>query len=131
VDFLADLACGAIAHFARKEGEALNEELLPPFSKRIISSDAPPNESISDSRDILQFLDAYIDDKECDRSHKDLMKRVFDRTAQEFSEKENGPSAWSLKKWASFVERGPTMDSHSICTRASAKAVKQARSAAR
>jgi hypothetical protein len=131
VDFLADLACGAIAHFAKKEGEALNEDLLPPFAKRIISSDASPNDAINDSRDILQFLDAYIDDKECDRSHKDLMKRVFDRTVKGFSEKDEGPSTWSLRKWSSFAERGPTMDSHSICTRASAKAVKCARSAAR
>jgi hypothetical protein len=131
VDFLADLACSAIAHFAKKEGEILNEDLLPPFTKRIISSDASPDEAISDSREILQFLDAYIDDKECDRSHKDLMKRVFDRTMQEFSEREDGPSPWSLRKWSSFVDRGPTMDSHSICTRASAKAVKFARSAAK
>lgn len=131
VDFLADLACGAIAHFAKKEGETLNEDLLPPFTKRIISADTSPDDTISDSRDILQFLDVYIGDKECDRSHKDLMKRVFDRTMKEFSEREDGPSPWSLKKWSSFAGRGPTMDSHSICTRASAKAVKCARSAAR
>lgn len=131
VDFLADLACGAIAHFAKKEGEALNEDLLPSFTKRIISTDSAHDEATSDSREILQFLDAYIDDKECDRSHKDLMKRIFDRTVQDFSEKDDGPSPWSLKKWTSFVDRGPTMDSHSICTRASAKAVKSARSASR
>jgi hypothetical protein len=131
VDFLADLGCGAIAHFAKKEGETLNEELLPPFTKRIISMDSAADDATSDSREILQFLDAYIADKECDRSHKDLMKRVFDRTMQDLSEKEDGPSPWSLKKWSSFVDRGPTMDSHSICTRAAAKAVKQARSASK
>jgi hypothetical protein len=130
VDFLADLACGAIAHFAKKEGEELDESLLPSFSRRVVSSeDSPLDETIADSKEILRFLDVYIEDKECDRSHKDLMKRVFDRTLHELSERDDGPSSLTKKKWSSFAERGPTMDSHSLCTRASAKAVKAARSA--
>jgi hypothetical protein len=129
VDFLADLACGVVIHFAKKEGENVNEAELPPLAKFIISPDDSYDSVAEDSQDILTFLDAYIDDWECDRSQKDLVKKVFDRTVKEFIGKEEGPSPYSLSKWSSFLEHGPTMDSHSIVTRAAAKGVKSARSA--
>lgn len=131
VDFLADLACGAILHFARKDGQEFDQTQLPTLSKKLFF-DSPVTVSqdvIDDSRDIMLFLDAYLNDKECDRSHRDLIKKIFDRTAEGFGEKEDGPSPWNLKKWSAFVNRGSTMDSHSICTRAAAKALKTARSA--
>ena len=84
---------------------------------------------VDDSKDILLFLDAYLSDKECDRSQKDFLKKIFDRAVMQFDSQENAPSGLSIRKWASFVERGPTMDSHSVCTRAAARAMKCARAA--
>jgi hypothetical protein len=130
VDFLADLACNAVLHFNQKEGASLDTSQLPALSKLLLSNEeVKPSILTEDTKAVVLFLDAYIEDEECDRSQKDFVKKVFDRAVAELSKSESGPSIWNVKKWESFVRRGPTVDSHSICMRAAAKAQKIARAA--
>lgn len=128
VSFLADLGAGAVIHFAKKDGATIDESAVPKLVADSLSNCESKSGTMEDFRKVITFLDAYLSDPDCDRSLKDLDKRVFSKVADSLAtSSEIDP--WSLQKWAAFLENGPTMDAHSICAKASARALKTARTA--
>lgn len=126
VDFLSDLGITAIAQFEKKNGKDISGIEMPPFTMKVLSDEATGS-TIDEVRSILSFLDVYIADPDCDYSQRDLVKKIFDNTIVQLNDLESRPDPWSVEKWRLFVDRGPSMDSHSVCTRAAAKAVKYVR----
>jgi len=124
IDFLADLGTGAVAHFAKKQGTGFEEASLPEFVKAVNNADSPPNAQKDDYKKIVDFLDVYLSDPECDRSLRDIDKRLFYKTLSSFEKDSDQIDPWSLKKWTISVEAGPTLESHSLCSKASARALK-------
>lgn len=129
IDFLADVGAGAVIHFVKKEGTTINENALPRFVKEGVLPNEQLNSQVDDFKKILEFLDLYLTDPECDRSLRDLDKKVFYKTIATLEKKSVLMDPWSANCWSVSVEKGPTLESHSLCTKASAKAIKTARSA--
>lgn len=125
--YLTDLSVSAIAHFSRKEGKELKADALPDLAKPFFSK-GNLDAAASDSVDVIAFLDFYLSDPECDKTQKEFSKKIFERISLA-AEQSKQFDPWHLKCWETFVERGPTMETHSLCTRASAQALKIFRSA--
>jgi len=127
LSFLNDLAVSAICHFGRKNGASFEEKALPPLAKLLQDVSAENDAVILDARDILAFLEIYLEDPDCDRTEKDFALKVFHRAA-ESALKDQKIAAWNLKCWSAFIEGGgPNVDTYSVCNRAAASALKFAR----
>ncbi|RZA07545.1 MAG: hypothetical protein EOP11_07385 [Proteobacteria bacterium] len=122
--FLNDLAIASICHFGRKAGKTLEEDSLPSVAKLLMQAAGEDDQVIKDSRDVLTLLDAYFSDPESDKAEKDFNFKVLRRTAELVSKAES-IDAWNLKCWMNYLDQGgATLETHSVCNRATASALK-------
>ncbi len=117
-DFLTDLSATAALYFAKKEGNTINEEAMPALAKALFSDQPTQNAAVEDAKEIIQILEAYVRDPDCDRGQLDFEKKIFDRTLKSLTKAETFPSALNLARWSQFVELGPNLDCHTVCSRA-------------
>lgn len=129
LNLLSDLALTAVLHFAQKEEEVrFSKEAIPPFVQAVMEKNPSTDFVAGDAQEIIQVIDAYISNPECDRQQKDFVKRVFDQTVEALAEESKPLDAINLAKWSKFVERGADLTGHSICVKASASAIKLSKS---
>lgn len=126
---LSELALAAILYFAKKEeGTSLATTPLPAFVQSILDFEEMGDLVVEDAVEIVQVVEAYLNDPECDRSQRDFVKRIFDRTIDDLHRSSREIDFINLARWQKFTERGPDLTGHSLCTKASAYAIKQSKS---
>ncbi len=130
VDFLAELGFGVVFQYQQRMGVESSTEKLPPFSRRALMDSYSPNSLVDDYLNVLKFIELYSSDPLVDLKDKEFSKKIFDRTLEKTKNAEFSPDPMSLSQWVTFVEKGPSMDVHSICSKASAKALKYVKDAA-
>jgi hypothetical protein len=122
--YLSDLAISSIYHFGLKTGREIEDGSLPTLAKLLLQKEENEASVVSDAREILAFLDLYLEDPECDRAEKEFVQKIFLRTA-DTARREEKINPWNLKCWTSYMDRGsPTLEGHSLCNRAAASAIK-------
>jgi hypothetical protein len=129
VDFLAELGFGVVYQYQQRQGVVGSDDKLPPFTRRALLSSYSPNSLVDDYLNILKFLELYSSDPLVDFKEREFSKKIFDRTLERTKNAEFSPDPMSLSQWVAFVEKGPSMDVHSICSKASAKALKYVKDA--
>jgi hypothetical protein len=128
LDFLSDLALTAIVVFSPQNGSRMEEKALPRLARAMLAPGTAPEEaSFEDSRAILEFLGAYFENPECDRTMKEFSKRVFSGTLERNREGETGVDAWTAARWEQFVNKGPTMTALSLSAKAYTRASRSAK----
>jgi hypothetical protein len=127
-DFLADLATSAVIHFAKESGKVVPEERLTALQKELFS-DKPEgrNQTLDDAREVMKFLDTYVKDPYFDLTLKDISKKTFDSATKTLRMNSFEMNPWSLERWTQLASKGPTIDAHSICSKAANRAVKESR----
>lgn len=130
-NFLADLGITAVYHFSRKAGHQPDDSTAPELTRAILSAspDASVQAALLDTQDVLRFLDAYVGQPDCDHSDKDFAPKLLERVMSKLEGANEYPvDSWSLRKWATMLSTAETIDAHSTCTKASAKATKYVKS---
>lgn len=127
IDFLAELGLGAVIQYKERQGEEIKKDQIPSFTKRALWENSPPNSLIDDYQHIMKFLEFYSSDPMVDLKEKEFSKKIFERTLERAKNSNFSPDPLNLSQWIQFVEQGPSMDIHSNCSKASAKALKQAK----
>lgn len=128
LDIVSDISLSAILHFARKDESKKFAESIPEFTQIVLDKPEAQEMETRDAREILQLLDVYIDDPDCDRSNKDLVKKIFDRSVQVLEMAESPVDGINAAQWSVGIAKGPNIDCHSLCTKASANALRQSKS---
>jgi hypothetical protein len=127
-DFLADLALTAVLVFSAKAGAKIDEAAVTPLGRAaLVRTHVFSDGVVEDSLWIIDFLEAYFRNPECDRTQKEFSKRVFDNTLAALEGRNAGPHAAVAARWRQFVERGLTMNAASASSRAIARANKAAK----
>lgn len=127
IDFLAELGLGAVIQYKERQGEDIKKDNVPKFTQRALWETSSPNSLIDDYQHILKFLEFYSADPLVDLKEKEFSKKIFERTIERAKNSNFSPDPLNLSQWIQFVEQGPSMDIHSNCSKASAKALKQAK----
>jgi hypothetical protein len=128
LDFLTDLGFGAIVQFQQRMGADIKTTSLTGFAQRALApNQSQPNSLIDDYLQILKFMEIYTTDPLIDFKEREFSKRIFERALEKTKNSTASPDPISLTRWVNFLEKGPTLEIHSLCSKASAKAVKAAR----
>ncbi len=127
IDFLAELGLGAVIQYKERQGEDIKKDNVPKFTQKALWETNSPNSLIEDYQHILKFLEFYSADPLVDLKEKEFSKKIFERTIERTKNSNFSPDPLNLSQWIQFVEHGPSMDIHSNCSKASAKALKQAK----
>lgn len=127
IDFLAELGLGAVIQYKERQGEDIKKDNVPKFTQKALWETNSPNSLIDDYHHILKFLEFYSADPLVDLKEKEFSKKIFERTIERAKNSNFSPDPLNLSQWIQFVEHGPSMDIHSNCSKASAKALKQAK----
>jgi len=121
--FLTDLALGAILYFSPREEIDVKNENLSCLNRAILSKKVDDLDSpMEDSLEIINFLESYFGNPECDKAKKDFSSRIFANTLAELHRSSGNLNPWNEARWSQFVEKGPSAESYSLCSKACAKA---------
>ena len=124
--YLRDLSLGALVRIS--SSPISDDTGTPPFVRTITEGKAPTSAPECDGLEILTFLEFYFKEPGLDLSQGDFSKKAFESTLH--SMKDQGlASPWNMMCWEKFINSGPTLESHSLCSKASAQALKMAKSA--
>jgi hypothetical protein len=130
IDYLADLALSTIAIFSKDAGATVDETGLTPLNRAVLEkSSAFVEGAFEDALWIIEFLQAYFQNPDCDRTIREFSRRTFDSTLAKLEANAGfaiDPTVTA--RWHQLVERGPTMTVLSASGKAAARATKSARS---
>jgi hypothetical protein len=127
-NYLSDLALGAILYFSRKAGKDLSYSNIPEFTQAILRRDLSDQDAtLADSIEIIDILEIYFQNPDCNKNLKDFSSRVFVSALTELNLQNKNVSAWNQVRWSQFVEKGPSILAESLCARAAAKATRASR----
>lgn len=128
LDYLSELALAVMLHFSRKDGKTVETEGLPPLIQSVLQArHSLMDSTVEDSLEIVTLLEMYFKNPECDRSLKDFSQRLFHSTLSELRIRPESVNIWNDARWVQFVEKGPSLDAHSLCSKATARAIKMSK----
>lgn len=126
--FLYDLALGVILYFNKVEGKNISDEDLPMLIQAILRKQhSDIDSSVEDSIEIVSLLEIYFQNPECDRTQKNFSERIFQETLIALRARPEKLNVWNEARWTQFITNGPTVSAHSLCSKATARAIKYSR----
>jgi hypothetical protein len=126
--FLTDLSISARVIFLKKRGAKIQEEKLSPLSRAALSpTDDFMEGAFEDTFWILEFLDAYFQNPNCDRSLDDFSMSAFESTMDEFRKSGHGPDVAISTRWHQYIDREPSNFALRTVAKVSLRADKAAR----
>jgi hypothetical protein len=126
--YLSELALGVILNFSQSEDHQLDSSRCSPFIQFLLKKEASVSDSpLNDALEIVFLLEAYFKNPECDRTQKEFSQRVFQETIHSLKRRPSGLNPWNEIRWRQFIAKGPSRNAQSLCSKATAKAIKNSR----
>lgn len=126
--FLSELSTAATMHFEGTARNPAGEQPLPNLTRLIVSEGTESRNSVvAEASRIIRFLEYYFRNPLCDRTFMDLVPTTFTSTVESLASTDAAPEAMYVARWRQFIEKGPSFEAHSTCSKATARALRAAR----
>lgn len=124
LNYLTDIATLAAIRLSEEQLPANAKTKLPPLASQVMDQVESLDPVLQDTKEVISVLEKYFTHPDCDRTQKEITSRTFKIVLEEMQDTEAAPSFWNITCWEQYLENGLGFEAHSLCSKASANAIR-------